>query len=151
MRDSKPVPIPQNIHDALNAAFSHKYHSMAQYILEAKPYVRSNDGAGMQEIESIAAEDRALADHLADVIERLDGIPQIGLFDPQVANLNYLSLDYLLGVLIRSLEDQLAQYEASLTQAQAVPLASQTLEELCAATRGRLERLRGIASAGSPQ
>ncbi|WP_319588760.1 hypothetical protein [uncultured Desulfobulbus sp.] len=145
MRDNKQDPVPRNVYDALNVAFSHKYHSMAQYILEAGPYVRPEDGAGMREIELIAAEDKALADHLADVIERLEGIPQVGLFNPDVANLNYLSLEYLLGVLIRSLEDQLAQYEASLPQVQSVPLASQTLEALCAATRGRLERLRALA------
>jgi bacterioferritin (cytochrome b1) len=132
---------------ALNAAFCHKYHSMAQYVLDARPYVRPGQERMLSEIAEIAAEERAAADRLAETIEKLEGIPQVGIFNPEVANFNYLSLDHLLGVLTRSLEEQLARDEAARPLLEDLPASRRAMEELCKTTRNQLSRLRRMAAA----
>lgn len=128
--------------EALNAAFADKFQSMARYILDADPYARPEDAGLLREIGAMADEDQRQADRLAQLIERMEGIPQVGVYDPNVANLNFLALDYLAGVLAGIYEKQLARYEQSRAACAEEPRARAIFEELCDSTRARLERLR---------
>jgi len=130
---------------ALNAALRDKYHSMAQYVLEAGPYVRPGQEAVLGELRTMADADRALADRLAEAMERLEGIPQPGTPDPEVANLNYLSLNYLLGYLKDSVEKQLSRYENDLPLLRDFPAAGEVFDRLLAATRAQAARLRDMS------
>lgn len=98
--------------EALNQAFSYKYHSLAGYIEQADPYVADGQEAALACVKSIAAEDRQETDRLARRLEELEGIPQAGAAEQEAASVNYLAIDYLLGVLLKSLERQLAFYES---------------------------------------
>jgi len=95
----------------LNTAFADRYHSWAEYILEAGSHIREEDASLRRTIEQIAASDRAAAERLADVIESLDGIPQAPPYAHQVAELNYLSLDFLRNALRDELSRQVTDYE----------------------------------------
>lgn len=131
----------QQLVEALNAAFSQKYHSLAQYILEARPYVPAGQTAAHELLAAIAAEDLAFADRIADAIEKIEGVPQLAIFSPEVANLNYLALDYLLQVLLKSLRGQLADYERfTVLAADAAPVRH-LFTALAQATRRQIERL----------
>jgi bacterioferritin (cytochrome b1) len=134
----------QSILDALNQAFAKKYNSLAQYILDAEPYVEPGGEAALAQIRGIAASDRAMADRLAEVIERLEGIPQVGTYDPLVADLNYLALDYLTGVLAGDLERQVIEYETGLSASRSEPGAQALFETLCGATREQIEKLHSL-------
>lgn len=92
--------------EALNDCFTQRYHSAAGYMLEAGSYLGAGDGDLRRAIEEIAAWDQAKAEELADVIESLDGIPQVRPYSHKLAELNYLSLRYMGGVLVRLLEEQ---------------------------------------------
>ncbi len=126
----------------LNTAFAQKYHSMAQYVLGANPYVKPGDDVILREIRAIAQFDREEAERLAEAIENLNGIPQIGMYSPGVADLNYLELRHLLGVLVEIMETQLAQYESFLAEAQDLPPARQAFEYLAQATRQQVQKLK---------
>ena len=102
----------QEIIEALNKAFSFKYHSMAGYIEQADPYVAPGREAALELVLTIAAEDRVETDRLARRMESLEGIPQAGSPGLDSASVNYLSIDYLLGVLMKNLECQMAFYES---------------------------------------
>jgi len=95
----------------LNRAFADRHHSWAEYILKAGSYIRGEDASLRRAIEQIAASDRAAAERLADVIEGLEGIPQAPPYAHQVAELNYLSLDFLRNALRDELSRQVKDYE----------------------------------------
>lgn len=137
----------QEVLDALNQAFSQKYLSLAHYILEAQPYVREGEEPLLSALAVTAAEDKRLADRLAEIIQELEGIPQIATYSPDVANLNYLALGYLAGLLIQTLEEQLVHYQQSLELARETKPAWEAFEELCRVTGGQLERLRALHKA----
>lgn len=132
----------EQVLEALNQAFSRKYHSMAQYILDAHPYVPAGREASLREIEAIAASDRIQADRLAEIIEQLEAIPQVATFHQDVANLNYLSLDYLQKYLVQTMEKQLAGDEQSQKLCEETTIAKEIFGELTTTTRGQLERLK---------
>lgn len=137
------MTMSQQLIDALNSAFSRKYHSLAHYIIEARPYIPAGMDGLTAAIQDAAHEDQRLADRLAEVIETYEGVPQLAIFDPEVASLNYLALDYLAGVLRKSLEQQLAEYEHSQSMAADFPKAKEVFAALVETTRAQIARLDG--------
>ena len=131
--------------DALNAAFSRKYNSLARYILDAGPYVPAGMEAARGLIEEIAAADQQFAETLANTIEQAEGVPQVAIYKPEVANLNYLALDYLLKVLLEELRGQLADYERFLPLAEEASPAHELFASLAEATRAQIERIERIS------
>ncbi len=140
---------------ALNAAFSAKYYSLAQYVLDASPYVRPGEEKLLREIRLVATCDRRLADQLAQVIEQLEGVPQLTVIDSSVAYLNYLSLQYLSGVLLQGLQKQQILFDDGLALVRDVEQvsgeegrvkaeANRVFLELHETTRGQILRLREI-------
>jgi predicted DNA-binding protein YlxM (UPF0122 family) len=67
-----------------------------------------------------------------------------------VANLNYLTLDYLLGYLKRNVEKQLSRYENDLPLVRDLPAAREVFDQLLAATRDQAARLGALAGANPP-
>lgn len=135
------MTMSQPLIDALNSAFSRKYHSLARYIIDARPYVPAGMEGLTAAINDAAAEDQRFADRLAETIETYEGVPQLAIFDPEVASLNYLALDYLAGVLRQSLEKQLAEYEQSQALTAGFPKAKEVFDALVETTRAQIERL----------
>jgi bacterioferritin (cytochrome b1) len=133
--------------DALNNAFSRKYHSLAQYILDARPWVPAGREGALEPIRAAAAEDQQFADRLAAAIEEAEGVPQLAIYNPEVASLNYLSLDYLLNYLIKDLQGQLADFERAAAQAEGCETVKRTLAELAEATQKQVERLQAVCAA----
>lgn len=146
---------------ALNAAFSAKYYSLAQYALDASPYVRPGEDKLLYEIKLVAACDRRLADQLALAIEELEGVPQLTVTDASLAALNYLSLQYISGMLLKGLEKQQALFDEGLAlvrnieqvggeEARMRAEANRVFLELHETTRGQILRLREILAEPSP-
>jgi bacterioferritin (cytochrome b1) len=136
--------------DALNAAFTHKLHSLAEYIAQARPYVPPGRQKVLVEIQALAAEDARVAGRLAETIERLEGIPQAGSRPAEVAELNYLSLDYLLRVLIETRQKELKQYAAFLAEFGRDDAGGAELARLHALSAAQLERLRALVDPPNP-
>jgi len=132
--------------EMLNEAFSRRYNSIAQYLLDARPHVRQGEEPLLHCIKEIAAADRAAADHLAETIEALDGIPQVVPYPHDVAELNYLSLAYLREALMRTLRDEIAAYTPRLAAIQAYPLACDTMCALVQTLQRQLTKLSGVGA-----
>lgn len=129
----------------LNAAFARRYHSVAQYILGADPYVRDEDQNLLRRIQAIAAYDIEEAERLVDVIESLNGIPYVPPFDHEVAEWNYLALAYLGDALADTLTKQLFEYEDALPHIEDVPKAYEALQRVCKTLRTHILSLREAA------
>lgn len=98
--------------DALNIAFAQKYHSMAQFVLDAEPYVKPGREGLLAAIRDVAGMDQRAAGQIAEAIEQLEGIAQPGTGDPSLAAYHYLDLDFLAATLADALEQQKSYYGA---------------------------------------
>lgn len=127
---------------ALNAAFANRYHSVAQYVLDAYPYVRPQDQELLRRVQAIAEYDHREAERLSDLIENLEGVPFVPPIRHEVAEWNYLALPHLAGELADTLAEQLAQYEALAPEVADVAVARKALNDVCESLRKQIESLR---------
>ena len=132
--------------EALNEAFSCKYHSVAQYLIDAHPYVAAGGEAILRAIEAVAAADRDGSQQLARAIEQLESVPQLVTIDASLTSLNYLAVDYVLAVLIEKKVEELAQNERLALLAESWPPVAPVATRLRDQTREQLDRLRALAA-----
>jgi bacterioferritin (cytochrome b1) len=114
MTETKISASREKILETLNSAFADRFHSMAAYILQSSSFVEKGRESEQKIIERIAASDAEIALRLADVIEELDGIPQVPAYNHRLAELNYLSLDFVKNELRSELSRQLERCENAL-------------------------------------
>ena len=127
---------------ALNTAFSERYHSLAQYILNARPYLRPGEERILQRISEISEYDGDEAERLAEVIESLGGVPQVGTYHHFIAELNYLTIGHQRDFLMDTLGSQLAAYESSMELAKDCIPARNAFNCLCQALQTHIEALK---------
>lgn len=128
--------------DALNAAFEQKYHSMAQYVVGAEPFVAPGREKLLAVIRDIARMDQGAAAQLGQAIEDLGGIAQAGTLDPQLSAYNYLDLDFLANALLDTLDRQRNYYLGMRQRFGGDPDADLSFAMLCSVTTEQLSRLR---------
>lgn len=128
--------------DALNSAFEQKYHSMAQYVVDAEAFVRPGREKLLSVIGDLAAMDKNAAQQLAKAIEDLGGIAQPGTLDPVLSAYNFLDLDFLANALLDTLQRQKDYYLGMRQRFGGDPEADMTFAMLCSVTTEQLSRLR---------
>ncbi|MBN1866850.1 hypothetical protein JW916_06125 [Candidatus Sumerlaeota bacterium] len=121
----------ERIVEILNRAFARRYHSLARYMVDAAGFVSEEERPLLRRIEEIAAWDAEQAETLSETIESLEGIPQVDLLDPEAAELNYLSVRHLAGVLRRTLEGESQACRESLPETRSIPAAHRALSQVC--------------------
>ena len=131
--------------EVLNTAFARRYHSLAQYILDASPFVREEDHAVIASIRAIAQADHELAQTFAQLIEQLESVPYIPPYDHTFAEFNYLSIQFLADRLIKEFAKELAEYEPILPAIKDCSGAGPAMRDLCESLRRRIEALRAAA------
>jgi hypothetical protein len=124
------APLPPATLDALNRAFTCRYHSLARYILDSGPYVGTADGPTLDIVRRLADWDHRQAERLADLIEGHEAIPQVTPYEHDVPELNYLALAYLRGILAAKLAGQADDAERSAAAVGACPPARAALARL---------------------
>ena len=133
MLDEATATTPQATLDALNRVFMDRYHSLAEYILEASPYVAPENQRLVQRIQAVADFDRQESEHIARLIEPLGGVPRVGPYPRRLAVLNSLSIHYLCGFLADCLLGQIAAYTALLPSVSKCPEARDAIISITAA------------------
>lgn len=128
--------------DALNSAFEQQYHSMAQYVVGAEPFVPPGREKLLVVIGDLAAMDKNAAEQIAKAIEDLGGIAQPGTMDPALSAYNFLDLDFLANALLDTLERQKDYYQGMRQRFGGDPEAEMTFALLCSVTTEQLSRLR---------
>ena len=130
--------------EMLNGCLSKFHNSTAQYILDAEPYVSDRDRDALAGVGQVATEDRKRTIRLTRFIEELEGIPQVGVPDPMLGDLNYSSFPFLLDVLIRDIEKELPLYGKHIEDAEDFPSFKSLLEEILTEHQAHLKKLKGI-------
>ena len=100
--------------EVLDTVFQQRYHSLARYLIDARPYVPSGCEGILDCMKGIARFDLAAAERAAEVIEKLEGIPQVNPYTQQVAEMNYLDIRFCARRLLEKLQDEFRYYDASL-------------------------------------
>ena len=134
----------------LNAAFSERSKSIADYILQSEPCVARNERPLLEQVQRVADFDHSEAERLARVIDELGGIPRNQPVPPEVADMNYMSIAYLHRVLWGKLRQQLKRYERRLPEVEAVPDAGQALFSLCNNLRKQIAELHEVPDLEMP-
>lgn len=114
----------------VNQCLTRLQNSTAAYILDTNPYLSDNDQDAMKAIKAIANEEAAFCPLLERLIEKLEGIPQPGLPDPMLAELNYLSFPWLLDVMIKDKERDLVRQTKRVAQAEGFPEVKSIFEKI---------------------
>lgn len=138
------MPTPEQVTAILNRALAPLRYSTAQYITESNPYLSDADRDAMRSVQAVGQEDAELATRLIQLIERLEGIPQVGTPDPLFAELNYLSFPYLLDVLIREKGKQTEAIEERGAAVEGNELAQALLAEVLQTHETQLKKLKDL-------
>lgn len=95
----------------LQEAFDNKHNSLAQYIIDAEPYIGDEKQIIFDKIKSIAQVDANECVQISELIQAYDSVPKVNPHPHFVSDLNYLSIDYLSKVLCQELTKEKLQYE----------------------------------------
>ncbi len=127
---------------ALNLCLNKTVHSTAQYLLTTNPYTTDADKGALSIVKEIAQSDEALTTEILTLIEKLDGIPLQGGSNPAFAEWNYLSYPFLLDILIREHEIELAQLALAKASAAGQKEAEALVAKLHDSRAAQLKKLK---------
>ncbi|HEX3654627.1 MAG TPA: hypothetical protein VHV55_02405 [Pirellulales bacterium] len=97
--------------DLLNRLLVIEYRSLSMYLLDATPWTHPGDEKATAALRSIVHTQRSLAQRLATAIMERGGTVETGEYPMDFAELNFLSLDFLLKELLRHGKQRIAQVE----------------------------------------
>lgn len=145
-----PAQSTDRLFRELNSQLTRLRLSVAQYILGSAPYLKDVDKEAMGAVREIAGAEEALAVEATDLIDQLDGVPQVGLSDPLFADINYSSFPYLIGVMIRWEQREVERCAAGLEAVADNAEAKGLVEKILALHEGQLAKLQDIRARRYP-
>lgn len=128
----------------LNDCLPKLSNSMAAYILESNPYLTKVDKDATAAMAEIAKTDLASANEIVHLIKNLEGIPYVGMSDPRLAELNYLSYPLLLDAESEDKKNQLQIYEDKAEALDGSDQAKELLDKIVQDHKDQIEKLKGI-------
>lgn len=136
--------------ERINYFLNREAHSLTTYVLEAEPYVKPGQTYAIKELQSVAAQERKRAETLMRVMaDVLSAPPADRQYPSIVADMNYLSLPYLLELIVKGKERLIDEYEMFLAQTGGLADWATVREVVARAaqeSRYDLEHLRSLMS-----
>ena len=126
----------------LQEIFDWKYNSLASYILQAEPYIPHGHEPLVDIIRIAAERDKAITDQTAAVIRNLRGVPHVNPPHQSLAELNFLSIDFLCTRLQAELEKQQKRLSLESGQARQSPEVGNLVSAVMEANNSLLESLK---------
>ncbi|MCX7765888.1 MAG: hypothetical protein N2246_04180 [Candidatus Sumerlaeia bacterium] len=102
--------------EKLNQLFNAEYNSLTRCIIEASPYVPDSMQKLWSVVQKIRTEEEQSAKQIAVIITKLEGVPDTESYNPDIGDINYLSLPALLPRLLAFKQDLANRYEEALEQ-----------------------------------
>ncbi|MFQ5845097.1 MAG: hypothetical protein ACE5JG_08930 [Planctomycetota bacterium] len=134
----------------LNRVLSATVNSLIQYIDVATPYVPPGSEQHLETIARLKREEAGQASRLVAVIERIDGVPAVGIFPFWNVDLNYLDLRFLVGFAARRQGEILEGLRAGLDRLRGDRDAYAEVSAVLEEKRLHLTVLRTIAGLDEP-
>ncbi len=130
----------------LNRLLTIEYRSLPMYLHDADPWTRSADEAAQQALKHIIADQLKLSQRIAAYIQDLGEAPTPDEFPMELTDLHFLSLEYLLGELLRYQRQAIADLEDCVAALAHDHDARRLAEEALGMERAHLESLEQVAS-----
>ncbi len=118
--------------------------SLPMYLEDARPWSRRGEGEARTALANLVADRQELALRVAGMIVRQGARPAPGGFPVEFTAVNDLSIDFLLGELVRRQRCDVADLERCVADLAAAPEARALAEEALGNTQGHLEILEGV-------
>ena len=135
-----------NTIQVLNRIIALHASSLPQYLTSAPPHVGYGEEKAWEILRNVATDQKLMIDKLADVVEDLDGTPNMGEFPAEFTGYHDLSMDYIVAdALSRQLSEQDA-IESLSTQLPSGSLERTLAQEALGASKGHVESLRECES-----
>ena len=122
----------------LNRLLALEQYSLANYLLQASPWVRHGDEPLFETVRSIAADQEVAAARIAAILVQRHGYAESSQFPTRFPAYNYLAMNYL----ARKLIDEIAR---CVEQLDGDPEAKQLAEEVLASEKHHLGLLTRLA------
>lgn len=139
-----PALTSDDVVNTLNHCLTKLVNSTAAYVTDSTPYTTDADKDALAAMQEIATAERGHAEGISRLIEEMDGIPQTGLPDPLLAEMNYLSFPYLLDVVMKDKLREIALYEKRVAASEGHPAAKALLSAILEEHRAHLAKLKDI-------
>ena len=122
------------------------YRSLPMFLTQAPPWTKPGDEQALATLANIVADQQRDCARLSEHIQALYGRVELGEFPMEFTNLHFLSLDYLLGELVRHQRRDVALIEQLAGQLQGDVVARTLAEEILGSERAHLEQLEQLAT-----
>jgi hypothetical protein len=139
MRPARPDPI-----DVLSRLFQIVNRSLPMYLIGAEPWTRPGDEPAAKALADIVADQKLYAGRVAEAILRERGRVDGGDFPMEFTELNMLSLDFLLGEMIRRQKLDIAAIERYVAELSGNLPYQVIAEEVLGNGRGHLDMLEEL-------
>ncbi|HEY2251322.1 MAG TPA: hypothetical protein VGH74_09690 [Planctomycetaceae bacterium] len=139
-----------NSSDVLNRVLARLNRSLLQYAVDCWPWSSATDTAAVETPEQKSVEQMTLRQQqfvarLVDLIMVRDDTVDLGSF-PDNSELHYVSLEYLLGKLIKDEQELVAALQSALSALESDVEARTLVAEILAAEHENIERLRELSN-----
>jgi bacterioferritin (cytochrome b1) len=132
--------------ELLNQLLAVECYSFPMYLSYAAPWTHHGDERATEALSNITADQQAMAQRIADLIDRLGGRPQSGEYPMEFTDTHFLSLDYLLKELACYQRQDLAAVETIARQLGDEREARELAEETLGMERAHLEAIEALGS-----
>ena len=124
--------------------------SLLQYVSEAFPWTTPEEQGALEVIRGLIVEEQALAASVAKFLQRAQvGVPYTGSYPKAFTTINYVSLDYLLPLLIKQERASLEVLEREAEQIGNAE-ARALVDQIVAVQRRHVTTLEGLAPKAKP-
>ena len=116
--------------DVLDRLLQTLCRSLPMYLQEAKPWIRRDEHPAEAAMDHLAADQRTLAERVAEAILEHGGRPEMGRFPLEFAATNDLSVDFLLQKVVDRQRQDIATIEQCVDALAEAPLPKSLAEEI---------------------
>jgi hypothetical protein len=134
-------------HDAkLNDLLVDLGRSLLQYADESWPWATTAEATAEREVRALAARQRENVSQLADLLADRGWPIDFGGYPTDYTDLHFLSLDYLVGELVRHQKQDIATLEQCIVRLEHDPAGRSLTQEVLGSERAHLEMLEELAN-----
>ena len=131
--------------DRLNDLVIHVGRSLLQYTSESWPWAANQEVEIHRTLDRLAAEQRDVVAALVALLFSRGHILEFGAYPTEYTSWHYVSVDFLLGLLVANQADLLRECEAVDAALSDDPAAKELLDDVLLSERKHLEELQALA------
>jgi hypothetical protein len=135
--------------ELLNELLVHHYRSLPMFLTEASPWTHRGDEKATDVVMDIVADQKATCQRLAALVEQRGGVVDVGEYPMDFLELHFLSLDYMLQLLVQHQRNEVAWIQRCSERLWNDPPAQAVAKEALGAARGHLQSLEELTASAS--